>query len=92
MTTNPVCIEIDPHSVIHALQTEAVERLNSAEGEVILDFSSVLRIDPGAARALEELAGLAEAKSAKIVLQAVNIDIYRVLKLLKLTPRFSFLS
>jgi hypothetical protein len=43
-------------------------------------------------RALEELAALADAKSVKVVLRAVNVDIYRVLKLMKLTGRFSFLT
>ena len=33
--------------MVHALQ-EAREKLDSAEGEVVLDFSSVRRIDPSA--------------------------------------------
>jgi len=75
-----------------ALIQEAVEKVNRGESEVILDFSSVLRIDGNAVRALEELAGLAEGRSVKVVLRAVNVGIYRVLKLLKLTQRFSFLT
>ena len=57
---------------------------------MVLDFSAVRRIDPNAVKALEELAGLADDRSVKVVLRAVNMDIYRVLKLLKLAPRFSF--
>ena len=75
-----------------ALIQDAVEKVNRGESEVILDFSSVPRIDGNAVRALEDLAALAEAKSVKLVLRAVNVGIYRVLKLLKLTERFSFLS
>jgi anti-anti-sigma regulatory factor len=71
---------------------EAVDKLNSGEKEVILDFSSVLRIDGNAVSAIEELAGLADEKSVKVVLRAVNVDIYRVLKQLKLTQRFTFLT
>ena len=71
---------------------EAVDKLNSGEKEVMLDFSSVLRIDGNAVSAIEELAGLADGKSVKVVLRAVNVDIYRVLKQLKLTQRFSFLT
>ena len=41
---------------------------------------------------MEELAGLADARSVKVVLRAVNTDIYRVLKLLKLTERFTFVT
>jgi anti-anti-sigma regulatory factor len=71
---------------------EAVEKVNGAQSEVVVDFSAVPRIDGNAVRALEELAALADAKSVKVVLRAVNVDIYRVLKLMKLTGRFSFLT
>jgi hypothetical protein len=43
-------------------------------------------------RALQELAALAGERSATIVLRAVNADVYRVLKQLKLAERFSFLN
>ena len=59
---------------------------------MVLDFSSVKRIDTNGVRALEELAGLADQKSANLVLRAVNMDIYRVLKLLKLAQRFTILT
>jgi anti-anti-sigma regulatory factor len=87
---NAVCIKIDPERIVHALREEAVEKVNAADGEVILDFSSVLRIDSNAAGAMEELAVLAGARSVKVVLRGVNVGIYRVLKLLKLTGRFTF--
>ena len=48
-------------ALVQALQ-EAGEKLDGAEGEVVLDFSSVRRIDPSAVRALEELAGMADDK------------------------------
>jgi anti-anti-sigma regulatory factor len=92
MTTNALCIKLDPERVAAALRQEAVEAVSSVEGEVVLDFSSVLRIDPNVVGAMEELAGLADGKSIKVVLRAVNMDIYKVLKLVKLTRRFSFLS
>jgi anti-anti-sigma regulatory factor len=69
---------------------EALEKVNGAQSEVIVDFSTVPRIDGKVVRALEELAALADAKSVKVVLRAVNVDIYRVLKLMKLTARFTF--
>ena len=92
MSTNAEWIKIDPQRVLQALQQEAVDKVNSAQGEVILDFSSVLRIDSNVVGAMEQLAGLAEEKSVKVVLRAVNVDIYKVLKLMKLTQRFSFLT
>ena len=89
MTTNAHWIKVDPERVVHTLQQEAVEKVNAAEGGVVLDFSGVPRIDSSVVRALEELAALADDRSVKVMLRAVNMDIYRVLKLLKLTPRFS---
>jgi len=92
MTTNAEWIKVAPERVLQDWQQEAVDKVNSAPGEVILDFSSVLRIDSNVAVALEQLAGLAEDKSVKVVLRAVNMDIYKVLKLLKVSQRFSFLT
>lgn len=83
--------KIDGERLLHALQ-EACQKLDSAGGEVILDFSSVRRIDPRALRALEEFAGIADDKAVKVVLRGVNVNIYKVLKLVKLAPRFSFLT
>ena len=92
MTTHAEWIKIDPERVLCALRQEAAENINNGPGELILDFSSVLRIDSIVVEALEELSGLAEAKSVKVALHAVNLDVYKVLKLLKLTQRFSFLG
>ena len=91
MTVIPVGLEFDGESVAHALQ-EAREKLDSSDGGLCLDFSSVRRIDPSALREMEELAGMADDKAVKIVLRGVNVDIYKVLKLMKLAPRFSFLT
>jgi anti-anti-sigma regulatory factor len=91
MPMNAVWLKIDGDSVARALQ-EASEKLDGAGGEVVLDFSAVHRIDPRVLRAMESLAGTAADKSAKIVLRGVNVDIYKVLKLAKLAPRFSFLT
>ena len=90
MITNAHWIKVDPERVVHTLQQEAVEKVNAAEGEVVLDFSGVPRIDSSVVRALDELAGLADDRGVKVVLRAVNMDIYRVFKLLKLTQRFTF--
>jgi anti-anti-sigma regulatory factor len=86
---NAVRLKIDGERVAQTLQ-EAFEKLDSAGGEVVLDFSSVRRIDPSALRAMEKLAGMADDKAVKVALCGVNIDIYKVLKLMKLASRFSF--
>ena len=40
----------------------------------------------------KSLAGPAEARSVKVVLRGVNVDIYRVLKQLRLAHRFGYLT
>jgi anti-anti-sigma regulatory factor len=69
---------------------DAVDKVNGGERDVMLDFSGVERIDGNVVRALEELADLADARSGAVALRGVNVDVYRVLKQLKLTDRFSF--
>jgi anti-anti-sigma regulatory factor len=69
---------------------DAVDRVKGGEQVVTLDFSAVARIDGNVVRALEKLADLTDERSVKVVLRAVNVDVYRVLKQLRLTERFSF--
>jgi len=91
MATIAVWLKIDEERAVQALQ-EAGEKLDSVEGEVALDFSSVRRVDPSALRALEEFAGRADDKGVKVVLRGVNVGVYKVLKLVKLGSRFSFVN
>ena len=86
-----VWLKIDETRVAQALR-EAGQKLDGVEGEVVLDFSSVCRIDPSVLRAMEEFAGIADEKGVKVVLRGVNVDVYKVLKLVKLASRFSFVS
>ena len=86
-----VFLNIDEEQVASAL-LEAAEKMDRTQGEAVLDFSSVLRIDAGALRAMEELARAADEKTVKVVLRGVNVDVYKVLKLARLTRRFSFLN
>ena len=90
MATNGCLLRIDGNGVVQALQ-QVLERLNleTDEGELVLDFSSVRRIDPSALRALEDLAGAANGEG-RVVLSGVSVDVYKVLKLMQLAPRFSF--
>ncbi len=86
-----VLLKINGERVVADLQA-AKERLDGAAGEVVLDFASVRRVDPGAVSALEDLAGIAAEKPVRLALRGVNVDVYKVLKLVKLAPRFSFLA
>jgi len=84
-------LKIDKDCVVSRLN-EAMESLGDSDSELILDFSSVRRVDPSALRAMDKLVSLADDKDVKIGLRGVNVDIYKVLKLVKLASRFSFLN
>ena len=91
MATNIVGPGLEDLPTVPGLQ-EALERLDSAGGELVLDFSAVERVGPAALRAMEQLAARAQEKSVRLVLRGVNVNVYKVLKLVKLAPRFSFLN
>ncbi len=91
MATIAVWLKIDEERVVQALQ-EAGETLGSAAGDLLLDFSSLRRIDSNVLRVMEEFAGIADGKGVKVVLRGVNVEVYRVFKLVKLASRFSFVN
>jgi anti-anti-sigma regulatory factor len=89
MATIATCVKIDGERTVDALQ-ETGKRVDSANSELVLDFSSVCRIDPSALRALKELADIADEKAVTLELRGVGVNVYKVLKLAKLAPRFLF--
>ena len=80
---------IDGKHAVLALE-EAAESLDGTDHEAILDFSSVRRVDSNALQAMEEFARVADEKAVKVVLCGVEVAVYKVLKLVKLTRRFTF--
>jgi len=82
-------INIDEKIASSSLR-EARKKLDSAGGELTLDFSSVCRVDAVTLFELGNLARIAGEKSVKVVLRGANVDVYKVLKLTKLTQKFSF--
>jgi anti-anti-sigma regulatory factor len=91
MPTMTVWPKIAEGRIAQALE-EAGEKLDRAGGDVVLDFSSVRKLDTGAVRAMEELARVATEKGVKVVLRGVNVDVHKVLTLLRLKSRFSFVN
>ena len=91
MAMIPGRLNIDEQCAGPALR-EVVEKLDNANGEVVLDFSRVGRIDSTVLRALEEVVSAADLKGVKVVLGGVNVSVYKVLKLTKLASRFTFTS
>jgi anti-anti-sigma regulatory factor len=71
---------------------DVTEKLEEAGSGVILDFSAVHRIDSATLRAMETLAIAAREKSIKPALRGVNVEVYKVLKLARLTSQFSFVN
>ena len=86
-----VLLKIDEERIVQALQ-ETVDKLDSVLGEVVLDFTSVRRIGSRALRGMEDFASMAENKGVRVVLCGVSVGIYKVLKLVNLAPRFSFVN
>lgn len=84
-------LKVDAGNVARDLQVVCAE-LDHADGEVVLDLSLVRRVDSGAIAALEELASHADESGVRIVLRGVHVEIYKVLKLVRLSPHFSFIA
>ena len=91
MTMIDVWLEVNGDRVAEDLH-EAAGKLDSAGGDAFLDFSAVCRLDPSGLRALEDFAGAADEKAVKVMLRGVNVDVYKVLKLARLSSRFSIVN
>jgi anti-anti-sigma regulatory factor len=82
-------VMLDEKQLVPVLH-ELAEKLDRAGSELVLDFSAVHWIDSKAVLAIDELAQRADEKSLRVVLRNVNVDVYKVLKLVRLTPKLSF--
>jgi len=85
------CLKTDGEPAAQVLR-KAREQLAHADGEIVLQFAGVHRLAPNEIQMMEELAAVADQESIKIGLRGVNVGIYKVLKLVRLAPRFSFLT
>lgn len=83
-------LKVEESEIVSTLQ-QACEKAGGADGDLILDLSAVRRIQPSALRELEKLAAMADDRAITIMLRGVNVEVYKVLKLVKLASRFSFL-
>jgi anti-anti-sigma regulatory factor len=90
MGISSTIVNIDQQRVTAALD-QAAKKLNS-EAEVALDLSSVRRLDASDVQRLENFARVANEKKVKVLLRGVNVDIYKALKLTKLSGEFWFVS
>ena len=84
-----VLVKLEAHNAGPALEAEC-QALDDGPGEAIVDFSGLSRIDSSVVAGLEAFLRAAESKSVKVILTGVNVDVYRVLKLVKLAAKVSF--
>lgn len=89
MATTAVWTKIEQEFAVEVLR-EALDKVDRENGDVTLDFSSLQQIDAGMVRAMEELADRADDKGVRVTLRGVRVDVYKVLKLVKLSSRFVF--
>ena len=86
-----VWLKVEQERIVHDVE-KAAEQLDGVDGEIALDFSSVQQINPSALAAISEFADVADDRGVKVVLRGVNVEIYKVLELVKLASRFSFVT
>ena len=89
MATIAVLLKADEKNLSDILRG-ARQKLESEGGELVVDLSSLRRVDASSLLAMQEFATMAQGEGAKLVLRGVSVDLYRVMKLVKLTAAFSF--
>lgn len=91
MEIETVSVSIDEVNVPASLE-RAAKKLQLGVEEVEVDLSRTLRIDSGGLRAFQQFVHKAEEKKVKVVLRAVNVNVYKTLKLARLSRSFSFVN
>ncbi len=84
----PVCYAIDQECIASELQRLRDEV--TVGNKIALDFSAVRRMDARALQEMELLARAVHDKSVKVVIQGLKVEVYKVLKLARLTSQFQF--
>lgn len=84
-------LKIDGEHPLEGLES-AITKLSSGASELVLDFSSVRKLDAAALERLNDIAATASEKNVQIVLRGVTIDVYRVLKTAQIAAEFVFLN
>lgn len=85
-----LALSIDEQNLVGSL--EKARKSLEPESQLMLDLSSIRRIDSRGLRALQELVHQAEEIKGKVVLRGVKVDVYKALKLAHLTSSFSFVN
>jgi ABC-type transporter Mla MlaB component len=91
MATISEWVKIESETLSTSLK-QAHQKVSLAQGDVVLDLSSLLRLDTETLLGLEELLSFADEKQVKLAMRGVTIDVYKVLKLSRLSSRFAFVG
>lgn len=91
MATSAVWIKADDATFAQKV-TQLCAELADTNGEVVIDLSSVRRIGTDELKAVEQLAKKARENDKKLTLRGVNVGVYKVLKVAKVTTHFCFLN
>jgi len=84
-------INLEERSVVEVL-CAAREQLEPNDAETVLDFSLVRRLDSRSLAALREFTVCVGEKQGKVTLRGLNVEVYKALKLARLTETFSFID
>ncbi len=90
MSKIAVLLKVDQK--IDGVLSAAADKLNGNVGEVLLDLSAVHRVDPRGVHAIEEFVTRAQTRGVKVGVRLTDVDVYKVLKLVKLAPLFVSVS
>lgn len=82
-------IRIEGNLLPDAVESARI-KLDEGESQVVMDFSLVRRLDSRLLASISDLAVIAKAKDNSIILHAVNVEVYKALKLARLTSPFLF--
>ncbi len=91
MSTESVLLKVEGDGISGAIDRVTGE-LDAAGGELLLDVSAIQRLASTGLRAVENLVQSAEQKAVKVSLRNVNVAVYKVLKLTKLSQRLCFVD
>jgi anti-anti-sigma regulatory factor len=89
METNTAFLSIDEGNLISAFE-KAAKTLDGEPQQLGVDLSCVPRIDSAGLNAIQDFAHRADEKKVKVVLRGVNVNVYKMLKLARLTRHFTF--
>ena len=70
----------------------AEDKLSGEVSEVLVDMSAVRRVNASAVGALQAFLELAEVRGIRVGLRGVHVEVYKVLKLVKLASRLTFVN